>query len=478
MSDRSTVFLQGLQADNPVENAAALAELTPAELAVPEVFAAAFRLARSDVEVPGRYAPKKEADPFASFFGDEVSATAYTLGEMAIDRIMAVTIPGSTDHAGAIAVVLGEADVDDRIASAAARLLGSVAWQDQPRAVRAIAPPLIRADKTLFEALPGLQKEGLQELVDLALDPYVSRTVQELLNHPVAGEMTYKAIQKALMKGTIEANEVDTAELLSLLSAWSGVVKGPARVVAKTYPWAVAFEAFDDPDAGGRFAVWLQTDGKGFDGLAGMIERAALSRPGIEGFPLQQFLEWCDGGCAIVKRWKWTGHVVPLLVTWVQQWWEDGERGERAWEAILLLLQAGEHGPVSDIIAGTFERTDDRAIPWDRDFFTLIAEAQPPVEGLTEGLVNLGLRNPDRIGDVVPALSASSGDGSALRRVVEPILAKAEAAEWRETKQKGGVTLRHKQGFDVQGLEPLVQKIGDDALQTRLDAVWPKLLQG
>ena len=109
-----------------------------------------------------------------------------------------------------------------------------------------------------------------------------------------------------------------------------------------------------------------------------------------------------------MKRWKWTGHVVPLLVQWVQQWWEDGERGERAWEAILLLLQAGEHGPVGEIIAGTFQRTDDRAIPWDRDFFTLIAEADPKIEGLADGLVDLGLRNPERIGDVVPALTVAS----------------------------------------------------------------------
>ncbi len=483
MTDRSEMFIEGLAQESVRERAAALAELSRAELDNPAVLAAVMNIAGDEREVPSRHAPKTAVDPFSSFFaggitGDEAPATAYTIADFASDKVMELGFVGTNEAALAIAGALKDEPVSEKLGGCAARLLGVIQWVDEEAAVRAILPALLKADLTLFEALPGLKSDGLKAAVGLALHPYARRAVNELLNHPVAGELCYKAIKKVLMTGSLDPSEVEAMELLGLLSGWTGVAKGPAKKLAQKWPWAVGFQAFDDPDAGPVFGEWLQSNPEAPPELASMLERAMLSRPGIENFPLVTFLEWGDGGCAVIKRWKWGTQCAPLLQRWVQQWWQTGERSERAWEAILLLLQVGEHGPVNEAITGSFSADGDRAVPWDKKFFKLMAEASPPVEGLLGGLDTLGRANPKRIGEVAPALIIAAGvDTDSMRDFAEAMLSMAEASEWENRAARKGIVHLVKKDVDVQGLQPVIDAIEDPALTARLDEVWPQLLQ-
>lgn len=468
--ERSQVFAQGVRSDEVAERAAALAALEAPLLEDPDLVQAVFERLRDEEPTPAAWQPERPADPFASFFGEVQEAPPYTVADLATDRLVALGLPGTPDTVEAIAAAFEAGPPTAKLCSAAARMISATAWSDEVGAVQRLVPLLLAADASLFEALPGLSRPALRAIIDCALHPFSARALNELLNHPHASDPCAEAISAAIVQGRWVPTEAEAVEVLPLLAVWGHkdpvIAAGAAAALEAKHPWAAAFGAFDNADAARRFEAWMGSGAALPPKLALVLNGALRDRPERPFFPLEAWLRWTDGEVHLIEEWKRGEACQELLIHWVRAWHADGQRGERAWDAIVLLMHVGAHEPVLDIIAAHVTE-----IPFEREFLRRLGAARPPVPGAWEHLCALAVAEPARIADVQPGLIAAERD---LRPVIDALLQPIEAAPWVEETSKRGLRTQVKAGHDVRALRSLVDHVGDAELQHRFDELLPR----
>lgn len=473
-----TSLVSDLMGGSSTTRGAALLTISARTMRGPGVLAAVLACTSDTGPAPSGVVPARKQDPFADFFGgDAAAAPAYTVGELASDKLVEAHLPGSSDTLRTLAGFLAERDDDDNARAIVARLLGVIAWNDEVEAVRTLLPPLLRSDTSLFEALPGLKEPGLTAAVELALRPVSRRAINELLNHPVAGEICHHAVRDALCNGQLDEPTATLAELLALLSSWPGAALVPAQALCPTEPWAVLFQAFDDEGAHADLAAWLAAPTPVPAALPGMALRALQSRSPIAGFPLAAFLRWTDADATLVRRWRATEPCYDLLLEWFLAGWEHGERPERQWEAALLLVEAGLHTPIREQLSVALSGQDaSRAVPWDPAFVRVLASADPPLPDLEQALIDLASKHTDELLALVPAL-VDGLSAESRRALVDAWIAQAEAAPWERTRGRRALIHLRKPGVSTDALEALLQGITDNDLESRIAAIAPQILR-
>jgi len=469
-------LVSDLMGGSSATRGAALLTVSARTIRGPGVLAAVLACSSDAGPAPSGIAPARKQDPFADFFGGAAAAPAYTVGELASDKLVEAHLPGNSDTLRTLAGFLAERDDDDNARALVARLLGVIAWNDEVEAVRALLPPLLRSDTSLFEALPGLKEPGLTAAVELALRPVSRRAINELLNHPVAGEICHHAVRDALCSGTLDEPTAVLAELLALLSSWPGAALVPAQALRASEPWAVVFQAFDDDAAHADLAAWLAAPTPVPAALPDMALRALQSRSPIAGFPIAAFLRWTDADATLVKRWRATMPCYDLLLEWFLAGWEHGVRPERQWEAALLLVEAGLHEPIREQLAVALSGHDaSRTVPWDPAFIRVLAAAEPPLPDVEQALIDLASKHLDDVLAIAPALI--DGLSAASRHaLVEAWVAEAEAAPWERKRGRRGLIHLRKPGVSTDALDALLQGLPDDKLATRISAIAPQIL--
>lgn len=469
MSGRREMLLDDLRGGLDAR-IAALDALTCDDLMDGGVLAAALAACSDRSPLPDALQPKVEADPFADFFGAvQADVPTRTLAEHAAGRIKEAGVPGTARTARVLRQALEQPSPE--LVGVAATLLGEAEWIDPTDALRRLAPPLIEADAPLFDAVVRADDEGLDVLVELAVAPFRSRLVNELLNHRPANARTTRAILAALKDGRLVPDERLAGGILSLLLAWASPELAEVAVhMEPRFAWTVLYAAVDDHGARPRMRTWLAADPTAPEGLGTRLTEAFAARGAVPGYPIAPLVRWADGDVSVLATWGVDDEGAALLVDLVQAWDADGTAPQRAMDAIGLLLEAGRHAPVADVIAAAIE---DGRLPPDPELFARLGAADPPLDGVTGAISRAALADPSSLEAAAAALARAPAP--AQRAFVEDVLTLAEAAPRVRLPSRPGVLHTAPEGVDTEALRPLVEALGDAALSARLEEVLPQL---
>ena len=467
MASQVDTFVSGLTSSDAVERGNALKHLPIEMLADQGVLAAVLRLTRDGDAVPAQFQPKPEVDPFADFFGIQKEVEPLLWSGMAMEKLSNGGPEGTEETLDTIRGVMDEGPLTDDLCTAVCRLVGDVAWRDEAEAVRRLLSPQIEAGRSLFQALPRLGLPGLDAVLGLALEPFSTRTLNELFNHPRASDGAARALCRRIVKGELEPTESEALELLPLLAVWgkndANAAGGAMAVLEQSYPWASAFAGFANPKAAERFGAWCERGEQGPDGFSAMLVRALRDRPDLATlWPLESFLRWGDLDGTIIEEWRLVPGHPELLTEWVQLLATDNVRPARGWDAAGLMAEAGIHGELVDTIAGMLP-----GMPADPILVERLAKAKPPIPGVGERIAELILDTPSLLPALLPSLKAAGVPAG----FAESYIAVCEAAPEETITDAADRAWIARAGCVPESLEGMV---ADEALSARLQAVLPR----
>jgi hypothetical protein len=411
--------------------AAAIAQVRYKDLKDPAVLRRVLRACRDGAVVGG---DALVGDPFEAFFG-AAGGAGRTVGDHAADRLEKTGLPPDRATVDLLAEALAEDGPPGRLPAVVAGALGETGWDDLDHAVRTLVPALDPFDQPLFQAIVRLPSTATPALIDLALRPLRPRLFQELMNHAPSREELVKAVVPA-MEG---ADERALATVAAVLAAWSDPAAGKlARAHEGRHRWLLAIRAIDDPTARPELGAWLAGPREAPEGWLARVTEILRPRERLDGWPTAAWLRATGDDVSLAEAWGVDQPgVAEVLVERVRQ---TGD-----WAAILLLVGAQRHAPILD-------RIDPRSAPWSEAALTALAEADPPVPGLAEALLDHLRADPSDVASAAEAL-IRLGAGSAATDLV---LDAAARAPERTAPAGRGLVRVFREGVDLEGLEPLV----------------------
>lgn len=461
-------MLDELTADDPETRARALERVKQTDLGDSGVLDAMLRLCRDATPLPASMQPPVADDPFADFFGQTMSAPKKaTIADKAAERLVHTGVIGSAETIQAVKAALEADDCGEPLVKAGAKLLGQTVWEDRLAAAEALVPALHAHQAALYEVVVRFGAEEHAVMIASALHPYNSRAVNELLNHQPSKPAMEQALRDAVLAGTI-TEERDAADALTLLLAWdSEHLSQVAAAMEARFPWALLVLGLDDPGAAQRLATWLAQAEPAPVGLVRKLQEGLKTRDDLPHYPLAAWLEYSGSGVEVVRQWGAAARCAEVLEKFVGAW---PEAPDRAWDAIVALVEASEHPRVNEAILAGLKR--DETESWSRSLFEALARARPRIPGLLQAFVDLLERNPLQTRAVVPALMQGY-PAEELRPLAETYIGWCEARPVIRKPSRPGLIHEEREGVDPVPLQALVNFLGDEALTQRLQEVLP-----
>ncbi|MEZ4319022.1 MAG: hypothetical protein R3F61_16020 [Myxococcota bacterium] len=472
MDENPGELLAGLAAKDVATRALTVQRVRQVDLDSMELLDRVLELCNDLTPLPDDMQPPVPDDPFADFFGKAKSEAAkVTLGQKAGERLAFTGVIGKPETAEHLAGAL-RGSPSAHLVKACTKVLAETRWSDRLAAVRVLVPALHAADAALYEVIVRLGANEHRVMVASALDPYNSRAVNELLNHGPSKALMEDALSEAVVGGHIALDEKDAADALTLLVSWDSLqAERVAAALEPRFPWALLVLGLKDPSAAGRLRGLLDAGGSAPLALVRKLGEALKTLSDAPHFPIDAWLRYAGTGVDIVRHWGAASRCQAELEGFVSGWAASGDHAERAWEAVEALVEAGLHGSVGAAVVARVGM-DAEEPSWSRKRFETLAGAEPRISGLVEALCGLATRRPETARLVVPAL-LQGYPAEALRAFTESYIALAESRPVVRKPSRKGLIHEEREGVDTAPLQEVVNALGDEALQARLQAVLP-----
>ena len=468
LSDPEVHVLDDLTSDDPKTRVLTVEQVKHTDLGDPAVLDAMLKLCRDATPLPDDMQPPVPDDPFADFFGQSKAAPKKaTIADKACERLVFTGVIGDAAAIEALAGALSAEDCGEPLVKAAAKVLGQTQWEDRLAAAHALVPPLHRHQAALYEVVVRFGADEHAVMIASALNPYNSRAVNELLNHQASKPAMEEALRDAVVAGGIR-EERDAADALTLLVAWdSEHLAEVAAALESSFPWALLVLGLDDTAAAERLQAWLEEGHPAPVGLVRKLQEGLKTRDDLPHYPLAAWLRYAGTGVDVVRQWGAAARCREVLESFVAA---HEEAPERAWDAVVALIEASEHDGVNEAILAGLER--DNPDEWSRGLFEALARARPPVPGLLGAFRALLERHPLQTRAVVPAL-LQGFPPEELRGLAETYIGWCEDKPVIQKPSRPGLIHEEREGVDPVPLQALVNFLGDDALTARLQEVLP-----